>query len=80
MRGERDFDFWETHGPDPYEHNLDAEAESMVESEALIPDEPMCPMLEAMVMEAKTCGEVCDIVKAHDEYCYQCKPGLRRAA
>ena len=24
MRGERDFDFWETHGPDPYEHNLDA--------------------------------------------------------
>ena len=53
---------------------------SMVESEALIPDEPMCPMLEAMVMEAKTCGEVCDIVKAHDEYCYQCKPGLRRAA
>jgi hypothetical protein len=80
MDFERDFDFWETHGPDPYEHDLSAEAEAMVEPEDLAPDEPMCPVLEQMIVEAKSCGEVSEVIKAHDLHCYQCKPGLRRAA
>jgi hypothetical protein len=76
---DRDFDFWESHGPDPYEHSLPAEAEAMAEPEDLIPDEPLCPLLEALIMEARTCGEVCEVVKSHDRYCERCNPGLRRA-
>jgi len=80
MSDEREFDFWESHGPDPYERKLDAESEAMVEPEDLVPDEPICPMLEALIMEAKTCSEVCDVAKSHDRYCALCNPGLRRAA
>jgi hypothetical protein len=77
---ERDFDFWETHGSEEYERKLDAESEAMVEPEDLIPDEPMCPMLEALIMEARTAGEVCDVFKSHEQYCVMCNSGLRRAA
>lgn len=50
------------------------------ETDPQVPDEPLCPVLEALVMQAQNVAEVCQLFDQHETECELCNPGLRRAA